>query len=66
MHTKDRDTTSVAAGPWDPALALLRECDASWADRCVKISTNPWRAGVLPRKFIELVGVPILAGELAL
>ena len=24
---------------------------------CVKMTTNPWAAGVLPRKFIELVGV---------
>ena len=48
-------------GPWDSALDTLREWDATWADTCVKMSTNPWTSGVLPRKFIELVGVALNA-----
>src|SRR5271168_309055 len=48
-------------GPWDPALALLREWDPGWAEACVKMTTNPWTSGVLPRKFIELVSVALNA-----
>ena len=48
-------------GPWDAALAKLREWDPAWAETCVKMTTNPWTNGVLPRKFIELVGVGLNA-----
>jgi alkylhydroperoxidase/carboxymuconolactone decarboxylase family protein YurZ len=48
-------------GPWDPALAKLSEWDPAWAATCVKMTTNPWTAGVLPRKFIELVSVGLNA-----
>jgi alkylhydroperoxidase/carboxymuconolactone decarboxylase family protein YurZ len=48
-------------GPWDPALARLSEWDPAWAATCVKMSTNPWVNGVLPRKFIELVSVGLNA-----
>src|SRR5215510_8788013 len=66
MDTRNTDKTSVVeqrhtSGPWDPALALLREWDAGWAETCVKMSTNPWTSGVLPRKCIELVGVALNA-----
>jgi alkylhydroperoxidase/carboxymuconolactone decarboxylase family protein YurZ len=50
-----------AAGPWNLAVAQLREWDPTWADACVKMTTNPWVDGVLPRKFIELVGVALNA-----
>jgi alkylhydroperoxidase/carboxymuconolactone decarboxylase family protein YurZ len=48
-------------GPWDPASATLSEWDPSWAATCVKMTTNPWTTGVLPHKFIELVGVGLNA-----
>jgi alkylhydroperoxidase/carboxymuconolactone decarboxylase family protein YurZ len=48
-------------GPWDPALVQLSEWDPAWAATCVKMTTNPWITGVLPRKFIELVGVGLNA-----
>ena len=48
-------------GPWDPGLDTLREWDPKWAESCVKMTTNPWESGVLPRKFIELVGVALNA-----
>jgi alkylhydroperoxidase/carboxymuconolactone decarboxylase family protein YurZ len=48
-------------GPWDPAFAKLSEWDPTWATTCEKMTTNPWSAGVLPRKFIELVGVGLNA-----
>ena len=48
-------------GCWDAALAQLREWDPAWADTCVRMTTNPWISSVLPRKFIELVGVGLNA-----
>ena len=49
-------------GPWDdPALATLREWDPKWAETCLKMSTNPWTSGILPRKTVELVGLAVNA-----
>ena len=48
-------------GPWDAALAQLREWDPAWADACAKMSTNPWNSNVLPRKTVELIGVALNA-----
>jgi alkylhydroperoxidase/carboxymuconolactone decarboxylase family protein YurZ len=50
-----------ATGPWDAALSKLSEWDPEWAATCVKMTTNSWTAGVLPRKFIELVSVGLNA-----
>jgi alkylhydroperoxidase/carboxymuconolactone decarboxylase family protein YurZ len=50
-----------AASPWAAALSKLREWDPAWAERVVKITTNPWTDGVLPAKFIELVSVGLNA-----
>lgn len=62
---KTSDTSVIdqpqETGPWDAALAELKEWDPVWAATCVKMTTNPWTAGVLPRKFIELVGVGLNA-----
>jgi alkylhydroperoxidase/carboxymuconolactone decarboxylase family protein YurZ len=48
-------------GPWDAALTTLIDWDPAWAATCVKMTTNPWDTGVLPRKFIELVGIGLNA-----
>lgn len=48
-------------GPWDAALEQLRAWDPAWAGACEKMSTNPWRNGVLPPKLIELIGVMLNA-----
>jgi alkylhydroperoxidase/carboxymuconolactone decarboxylase family protein YurZ len=49
-------------GSWDdPALATLREWDPAWAEVCARMSTNPWKSAVLPRKLIELIGVALNA-----
>ncbi len=45
------------AGPWGPALAQLAEWDPTWTQSCVKMTTNPWTSGVLPRKLVELIGI---------
>ena len=55
------DDGARTMGPWDAAVGTLREWDATWTDTCIKMSTNPWTSGVLPRKFIELVGVALNA-----
>jgi alkylhydroperoxidase/carboxymuconolactone decarboxylase family protein YurZ len=52
---------SEEVGPWDQALVQLRAWDRDWAEKCEKMTTNPWIGGMLPRKFIELVGVGLNA-----
>lgn len=56
-------TTSVQPiGPWEEsALDHLRQWDASWADACLKLTTDPWTNGVLPAREVELVCVAINA-----
>ena len=48
-------------GPWDDGLAQLREWDPAWAEACARMTTNPWRSGVLSRKLVELIGVAVNA-----
>ena len=48
-------------GPWDHSLKALKQWDPSWTAVCEKMTTNPWTNGVLPRKFVELVGVALNA-----
>jgi alkylhydroperoxidase/carboxymuconolactone decarboxylase family protein YurZ len=48
-------------GPWDAAAAKLAEWDPAWTAACMKMTTNPWAEGVLPQKFIELIGVALNA-----
>ena len=50
-----------AGGPWDVALDQLREWDPDWAETCARMTTNPWRSSVLPRKTLELIGVALNA-----
>lgn len=48
-------------GPWDAALAQIREWDPAWAAACAKMTTNPWSSAVLPRKTVELISLAINA-----
>ena len=52
---------TTETGPWDDALAQLREWDLAWAETCARMTTNPWRGGVLSRKLVELIGVAVNA-----
>lgn len=55
-------TVPAALGPWDEdSLQQLRQWDRGFADLFVRMSTNPWTTGVLPRKLVELIGVAINA-----
>jgi alkylhydroperoxidase/carboxymuconolactone decarboxylase family protein YurZ len=48
-------------GPWETVATELVEWDPAWAAACIRMTTNPWVDGVLPRKFVELVGVAVNA-----
>jgi len=64
VKTESPKKTSAASqptGPWDKALATLRQWEPAWAETCLKMSTNPWTSGILPRKFVELVSVGLNA-----
>ncbi len=58
MASSDRPAPT---GPWDSAFEQLRKWDPGWAEICARMTTNPWTSGVLPRKFVELVGVGLNA-----
>jgi alkylhydroperoxidase/carboxymuconolactone decarboxylase family protein YurZ len=48
------------SGPWESAaLSQLEAWDPSWAAACERVSTNPWRSGVLSAKLVELVSLAI-------
>jgi alkylhydroperoxidase/carboxymuconolactone decarboxylase family protein YurZ len=49
--------------PWAVALNQLRKWDPEWAEQCVKMTSNPWKDGILPIKFIELVSVGLNAAR---
>lgn len=53
--------TIPETGPWDDALAKLREWDPAWAETCTRMATDPWRSGVLSRRIVELIGVAVNA-----
>ncbi len=63
--TSTRPTTEGAAArpaaPWSAAATKLAEWDPAWIAACTKMTTTPWTRQVLPRKFIELVGVALNA-----
>lgn len=48
-------------GPWEAVSVKLLEWDPAWTDACMRMTTNPWVNGVLPRKLVELVGVALNA-----
>jgi alkylhydroperoxidase/carboxymuconolactone decarboxylase family protein YurZ len=52
---------SDETGPWESELTKLTEWDPALAATCRKMTTNPSRGGVLPRKFIELMSVGLNA-----
>jgi hypothetical protein len=62
-ETAKASPTDQPASPWVAALSELREWDPAWAELAVKITTNPWTDGVLPRKFIELVSFGLNASR---
>jgi len=57
----DQDESAAPPGPWDSAVDTLRGWDPNWTEACLRMTTSPWRDSVLPRRFIELVGVALNA-----
>ncbi|MFZ3332440.1 MAG: hypothetical protein WA197_17530, partial [Candidatus Acidiferrales bacterium] len=41
--------------PWGSSLAKLKEWDPKAAELLLRVGTNPWTGGVLPRKEVELI-----------
>jgi alkylhydroperoxidase/carboxymuconolactone decarboxylase family protein YurZ len=54
-------TDSASFGPLDAALGTLKAWDPEGVAILAKMSSSPWRTGILSRKFVELVGVGINA-----
>ncbi len=55
-------SNTSAPGPWEArALAQLRELDPAWAETAERVTSNPWKHEVLPRKTLELIGLAVNA-----
>lgn len=50
-------------GPWDLALAQLRQWDPAWAATCETMTANPWTSDVLPPKSVQLISLAINAAS---
>lgn len=44
-----------AANPWGSSLDKLKEWDPKGAELLLRVGTNPWTSGILPRKEVELI-----------
>ena len=47
--------TGQPADPWGSSLDKLKEWDPKGAELLLRVGTNPWTSGVLPRKEVELI-----------
>ena len=55
-------SSTSAPGPWETmTLAQLREWDPARAEAAERVTQNPWKHGVLPRKTVELIGLAVNA-----
>ncbi len=48
-------TTGQEVNPWGSSLDKLQEWDPKGAALLLRVGTNPWTSGVLPRKEVELI-----------
>jgi alkylhydroperoxidase/carboxymuconolactone decarboxylase family protein YurZ len=48
-------------GPWDAAFDQLLAWDPTWTATAARMTTNPWRSRVLPRRLVELIGIALNA-----
>ena len=56
------ETTATSAAdqqvnPWGSSLDKLKEWDPKGAALLLRVGTNPWTSGVLPRKEVELISL---------
>src|SRR5277367_4266726 len=54
-ETTGASTTDQLVNPWGSSLDKLKEWDPKGADLLLRVGTNPWTSGVLPRKEVELI-----------
>ena len=59
--TGEAHVNTQETGPWEAAIDQLRAWDPSWAGACLRMTINPWRSDILPRRLIELIGVALNA-----
>ncbi len=45
--------------PWGSSLDKLKEWDPKGAELLLRVGTNPWTSGVLPRKEVELISLAL-------
>jgi alkylhydroperoxidase/carboxymuconolactone decarboxylase family protein YurZ len=61
MTVAEAHVTPEQMGPWEIAIEQLRAWDPSWAKTCERMTTNPWRSGILPCRLVELISVALNA-----
>ena len=65
QRIKTRSPTSIkvprASERMDLALEKLREWDPDWAEKYLRMSSNPWTNGILPVKLVELISLGLSA-----
>ena len=49
------------SGLFDHSLEKLCEWDPEWAEKYLKMSSNPWKNGILPVKLVELISLGLSA-----
>ena len=53
--TTKASATDQVTNPWGSSLDKLKEWDPKGAELLLRVGTNPWTSGVLPRKEVELI-----------
>jgi alkylhydroperoxidase/carboxymuconolactone decarboxylase family protein YurZ len=51
--------TDQHTNPWGPSLDKMKEWDPNGAETLLRVGTNPWTSGVLPRKEVELISLAL-------
>jgi alkylhydroperoxidase/carboxymuconolactone decarboxylase family protein YurZ len=51
--------TTHETNPWGSSLDKLKEWDSKGTEPLLRVGTNPWTSGVLPRKEVELISLAL-------
>jgi alkylhydroperoxidase/carboxymuconolactone decarboxylase family protein YurZ len=57
--SKSGVTPAEQINPWSSSLDKLKEWDPEGAELLLRVGTNPWNSGVLPRKEVELIALAL-------
>jgi alkylhydroperoxidase/carboxymuconolactone decarboxylase family protein YurZ len=55
IGAKKTSATDLNSEPWGSSLDKLKQWDPKGAELLLRVGTNPWTSGVLPRKEVELI-----------